>query len=204
VNINNLPVNINEYKTKRSDLDKSNYYKELEEMIKNLYNFPSIIVWVPFNEGWGQFETDKVTTQIRKLDSTRLIDSASGWYDFSLGDIYDIHNYPNPVLPDLSKAKSRAIVVGEFGGLGLEVQDHMWNVTEKFVYRNFTDSSKLTKRYERLISKISSLRQDGLSAAIYTQITDVEGEVNGLLTYDREVIKIDQERLRTFNLSVSK
>ena len=80
----------------------------------------------------------------------------------------------------------------------------MWNVTEKFVYRNFTDSSKLTKRYERLISKISSLRQDGLSAAIYTQITDVEGEVNGLLTYDREVIKIDQERLRTFNLSVSK
>ncbi len=204
VNIINRPVNIHEYKSKRNESDKLKYYKELGTMIKNLSNIPSIIVWVPFNEGWGQFETEKVTNQIRKLDSTRLIDSASGWYDYGVGDIYDIHNYPNPVLLDLNRTKSRAKAVGEFGGLGLEVQDHMWNVPEKFVYRNFTNSLKLAKRYERLIEKIISLKQEGLSAAIYTQITDVEGEVNGLLTYDREMIKIDKQKLRELNLRLLK
>ena len=196
------PVNINEYKTKRNTEDKQNYYNELKSMINILYNFPSIIVWVPFNEGWGQFETEKVTKRIKQQDPRRLVDSASGWYDFSLGDIYDIHRYPNPLLPDIKKANSRALVIGEFGGLGLEIESHLWNTPKKFVYRDFTDSSHLTKRYERLIKKLNSLKQDGLSAAIYTQITDVEGEVNGLLTYDREIFKIDPKKLRQLNLSL--
>jgi beta-galactosidase/beta-glucuronidase len=202
------PLNAKEYKeiikkTGRNTEEKQNYYNELSSMIKSLYNFPSIIVWVPFNEGWGQFETEEVTKRVKQQDPFRLVDSASGWYDYSytLGDIYDMHRYPNPLLPDINKANLRALVVGEFGGLGLEVESHMWITTEKFFYRNFEDSSKLTKRYERLIRKVNSLREDGLSAAIYTQITDVEGENNGLLTYDRDVIKIDQKKLRDLNLS---
>ena len=200
--IGNQPVNINEYQTKCEESDKLNYYKELEAMISKLYNFTSIIVWVPFNEGWGQFDTERVTERISKLDTSRLIDSASGWYDQGVGDIYDIHRYPNPLMPSIDKAKSRALVVGEFGGLGLEVENHMWTTSEKFVYRSFSDPAKLTKRYERLIKKLKKLIENGLSAAIYTQITDVEGEVNGLLTYDREVIKIDQNYLRELNLSL--
>jgi beta-galactosidase/beta-glucuronidase len=202
--ISNQPVNINKYQTKREESDKLNYYKELETMICKLYNFPSIIVWVPFNEGWGQFDTELVTERIKQLDPHRLIDSASGWYDHGIGDIYDIHRYPNPLFPDINKAKSRALVVGEFGGLGLEVENHMWTTSEKFVYRSFSDSAKLTKRYKRLIEKIKTLIENGLSAAIYTQITDVEGEVNGLLSYDREIIKIDRNRLRELNLSLYK
>jgi beta-galactosidase/beta-glucuronidase len=196
------PLNAKEYiemikKTGRNTEDKQNYYNELSSMINSLYNFPSIIVWVPFNEGWGQFETEEVTKRIKQQDPLRLVDSASGWYDFSssLGDLYDMHRYPNPLLPDINKANFRALVVGEFGGLGLEVESHMWITTEKFFYRNFE---------ERLIRKVNSLRDNGLSAAIYTQITDVEGENNGLLTYDRDVIKIDQKKLRDLNLSTHK
>ncbi|MBY9019169.1 MAG: beta-galactosidase, partial [Candidatus Lokiarchaeota archaeon] len=200
--ISNQPVNINEYQTKREETDKLNYYKELEAMISKLYNFTSIIVWVPFNEGWGQFDTERVTERINKLDPSRLIDSASGWYDHGVGDIYDIHRYPTPLMPNIDKAKSRALVVGEFGGIGLNVENHMWNTTEKFVYRNFSDSDKLTRKYERFIKKLQSFIENGLSAAIYTQITDVEGEVNGLLTYDREIIKIDQDRLNELNRSL--
>jgi len=200
--ITNQPINMNEYQTKREEPDKLNYYKELEAVIRNLYNFTSIIVWVPFNEGWGQFDTERVTETIKKLDPSRLIDSASGWYDFGVGDIYDIHRYPNPLMPDVDKAKSRALVVGEFGGLGLEVENHMWNTSEKFVYRSFSDSTKLTKRYARLIKKLKTLIENGLSAAIYTQITDVEGEVNGLLTYDRKEIKINRNNLRELNMSL--
>ena len=202
IDISNQPTNINEYKTKREEDDKLNYYNELEVMVAKFYNFPSIIVWVPFNEGWGQFDTKKVTERIRKLDSSRLINSASGWYDHGIGDIYDIHRYPSPIMPNIENAKSRALVVGEFGGIGLDVENHMWNTTEKFVYRNFSDSDKLTRKYERFIKKLQSFIKNGLSAAIYTQITDVEGEVNGLLTYDREIIKIDQDRLNELNRSL--
>jgi hypothetical protein len=134
----------------------------------------------------------------------RLIDSASGWYDYSdiYGDILDIHRYPNPILPDIRKANSRALVVGEFGGLSLEVKDHVWNTPERFAYRTFQDETKLTRRYERLMKKLKSLVEKGLSAAIYTQITDVEGELNGLLTYDRELIKMNKEFLKELHLKV--
>lgn len=185
------------FKGRRKDYVKQNYYDELESMINFLYNSPSIIVWIPFNEGWGQFDTEKVVDKIRNLDSSRLINNASGWFDKGIGDIRDIHNYPDPKMPN--KLKGRAAVVGEFGGLGLEIGDHMWNFKRKFVYRNFPDQAKLMNRYEKLISKLNILIGYGLSAAIYTQITDVEQEVNGLITYDREIIKMDKNKIRDLN-----
>ena len=197
-----LPPNINEYKDLREEHTKENYYKELESMIFSLYNSPCIITWVPFNEGWGQFDTEKVANLIKKLDPTRLVNAASGWFDFGVGDIFDQHSYPNPIMPHINKIGSRAATVGEFGGLGLEIENHMWNIKNKFVYRKHPDRQRLMKKYENLISKLKSLIEKGLSAAIYTQTTDVEGEVNGLLTYDRDILKMDKKKLRELNMSL--
>jgi beta-galactosidase/beta-glucuronidase len=197
-----LPPNINDYKDLREEGSKKYYYKELESMISSLYNSPCIITWVPFNEGWGQFDTEKVSNFVKELDPTRLVNAASGWFDFGVGDIFDQHSYPNPILPNQDKIGSRAAVIGEFGGLGLEIEDHMWNIKNKFVYRNLRDQQGLMKKYESLISKLKKLIEKGLSAAIYTQITDVEGEVNGLLTYDREILKMDKKKLRDLNLRI--
>ena len=200
--ITNLPPNINEYKDLREEHTKENYYKELESMILSLFNSPCIITWVPFNEGWGQFDTENVANLIKKLDPTRLVNAASGWFDFGVGDIFDQHSYPNPIMPNLKKLGSRAPTVGEFGGLGLEIENHMWKIKNKFVYRKLPDKQGLMKKYENLISKLKKLIEKGLCAAIYTQITDVEGEVNGLLTYDREVLKMDKRWFRELNMSL--
>ena len=186
----------------RDEQEKLDFYNELENMIKQLTNSPSIVVWVAFNEGWGQFDTEIVVERIKKLDPTRLIDSASGWFDQGVGDIYDCHHYPRPKMPLLKKVGNRTAVIGEFGGLGLEIPNHMWNIRSKFVYRNFDDPKKMLVKYEQLISALKKLLERGLTAAIYTQITDVEGEVNGLLTYDRKIIKMDKSQLRKLNLSL--
>ena len=193
---------IKDFKETRKSSDQFDYYKELIEMIKMLYNHPSIIMWVPFNEGWGQFRTEEVCEKIRNLDSLRLINAASGWFDFGFGDICDRHNYPNPTMPDNTNFKSRAYVIGEFGGLGMEVEDHMWDINNKIGYRIFTEEFKLMRKYSRLISKLKEFISKGLSAAIYTQTTDVEGEVNGLLTYDREIIKFNEKELKELNTSL--
>ncbi len=185
---------------KRKDYVKEDFYHELESIITFLYNSPSVITWIPFNEGWGQFDTKKVVNKIQNLDSSRLINSASGWFDKGVGDIRDIHNYPYPKMPN--NLKGRAAVVGEFGGLGLEVEGHMWKFKRKFVYRSFRDQEQLLNRYKKLISKLKILIENGLGAAIYTQTTDIEHEINGLLTYDRELIKMDKNRLRDLNLSL--
>ncbi len=200
--VGDLPPNIDEHKDIREESSKRSYYKELKSMINALFNHPSLITWVPFNEGWGQFDTKKVVNFVRSLDSSRLIDAASGWFDYGVGDILDLHSYPNPIKPKKDKVGSRAAIVGEFGGLGLEVENHMWEVDERFVYRKMRTREKFMKRYDKLTQKLKPLIQEGLSAAIYTQITDVEGEVNGLLTYDREILKLDKETLRELNLSL--
>jgi len=194
--------NIEDFEETRKTSDQSDYYNELIEMVRMLINHPSIIIWVPFNEGWGQFKTKEVYEKIRNLDSSRLINAASGWIDFGVGDICDRHSYPNPFMPESTDFKSRAYVVGEFGGLGLEIENHMWKIKNKFVYRIFSDEFKLMRKYSRLISKLKDLIIKGLCAAIYTQTTDVEGEVNGLLTYDREIIKMNEDELRDINLSL--
>jgi len=193
-------INEKRFKGKRKDIAKKGYYKNLELMIELLYNSPSLIVWIPFNEGWGQFDTERVVDKIQKLDPSRLINNASGWFDKGVGDIRDIHNCPYPKMP--KKIRGRAAVVGETGGLGLEIKNHIWKFKRKFVYRNFKDSESLLKKYEIIISKLKTLIKTGLSAAVYIQITDIEHEINGLITYDREIIKIDKNKLFNLNASV--
>lgn len=189
---------------RRKKAVRDNYYQELEALIKNLYNSPCIISWVPFNEGWGQFETEKIVEEIQELDPTRLIDAASGWFDKKVGDIKDIHNYPSPKIPVIEK--SRAAVLGEFGGLGFKIKEHTWIPRKvlgiKRIYWGFEDSSnehEFFEKYSELIMKFKPMIKQGLCAAIYTQITDVEGEINGLITYDREIIKADLDKIRNLH-----
>ncbi len=167
----------------------ANYRSELKALIDTHGNHPSIVMWVVFNEGWGQFETIKNTTWTKQYDPTRIVNPASGWTDYPAGDVIDMHNYPGPGAPKTQE--TRAGVLGEFGGLGLPTEGHMWT-NKNWGYKGVTDSKDLTRAYVKLLSKTWALRESaGLNAAIYTQLTDVETEANGLLTYDREVVKVD-------------
>ena len=166
------------------------YDTELTRGIDAYRNHPCIVMWVPFNEGWGQFDTPRVVDMIKKLDPSRLVDNASGWTDRGVGDVMDIHQYPGPAVPRL-EAK-RALVLGEFGGLGLPMPGHTWQAEKNWGYRSFTTRDELTDAYLGLIRKLHPMTGDqGLSAAVYTQTTDVEVEVNGLMTYDRAMVKMD-------------
>ncbi len=170
---------------------------ELQRMIDGLHNHPSIIMWVVFNEGWGQFDTARLTKWTKEHDPTRLVNCASGWNDMKVGDVHDIHAYPGPRAP--APEPQRAAVLGEFGGLSLGVEGHLW--TDKiWGYQSARDKADLTRKYENLLRRAYDLKEKpGLSAAIYTQTTDVESEANGILTYDRAVIKPDLERLVAAN-----
>jgi hypothetical protein len=171
---------------------------ELQRMIDTLHNHPSIVMWVVFNEGWGQFDTKRLTEWTKQHDPTRLANCASGWNDMKVGDVHDLHRYPGPGSPE--PEPQRAAVLGEFGGLGLPVAGHLWAKEKNWGYRVMKDRDELTRRYERLLAEVWRLKdQPGLSAAVYTQITDVESEVNGLLTYDRAVIKADLDRVAAVN-----
>ena len=167
---------------------------ELAAMIEGLQNHPSIVVWVPFNEGWGQFETARITELVRTLDPTRIVDSTTGWSDRGVGDMIDWHVYPGPSSPN--PEAYRAAVLGEFGGLGLPVPHHMWQ-EEGWGYQSYKTPDELTEATVGLFDRLRYLITDpGLSAAIYTQTTDVETEANGLMTYDRAVLKMDEDKLR--------
>lgn len=180
------------------DIDKSKesseqFEIELKRMIETKYNHPSIVMWVPFNEGWGQFETERITNLIKDYDSTRIVNSSSGWTDRGTGDVNDIHHYPDPAVP--SAEEKRAIVLGEFGGLGLPVQEHTWE-QKNWGYRNMEDSVQLLAKYESYYDQIYRfVKENGLSATIYTQTTDVETETNGLMTYDRKINKMGIENV---------
>ena len=164
------------------------YEFELKRMIETKFNHPSIIMWVPFNEGWGQFETGRITDLISGYDPTRLVNSSSGWTDRGTGSVNDIHHYPDPAVPP-AEAK-RAIVLGEFGGLGLPVQGHTWE-QKNWGYRNMEDTLQLLSKYESYYEQVQKfVKENGLSATIYTQTTDVETETNGLMTYDRKINKM--------------
>lgn len=181
----------------RTEESAAQFELELERLIETKYNHPSIIVWVAFNEGWGQYETARITGLIRELDPTRLVNSASGWADRGTGDMLDIHHYPEPRCPEAEE--NRAIVLGEFGGLGLPVQDHTWE-ERNWGYENMDDTAALLEKYEDFYRLVYSMvKEEGLSAAVYTQITDVETETNGLLTYDRKVDKMGAEKLYRIN-----
>lgn len=177
----------------KDSVDARQFEFELSRMIETRFNNPSIIIWVPFNEGWGQFETGRITDFIRAADPTRLVNSASGWTDRGTGDIKDIHHYPGPVSPE--PEAGRAIVLGEFGGLGLPVQGHTWE-QKNWGYQNMINSDELVTLYEDYYSQVYELvHSKGLSAVVYTQTTDVETETNGLMTYDRKIDKMGFERV---------
>ncbi len=176
---------------RRTDEASANYERELKRMIEGRGNHPCIIMWVPFNEGWGQHETARYAALVKKLDPSRLVNEASGWTDRGSGDVKDIHSYPGPAAPKLED--KRAAVLGEFGGLGLPVKGHTWQDEKNWGYRSFTDSQALTDAYLKLLDRLHPMTAAaGLCAAVYTQTTDVEIEVNGLMTYDRALVKLDK------------
>ena len=173
---------------------------ELKRMIETKYNHPSIIMWVPFNEGWGQFETGRITGLIADYDPTRLVNSSSGWTDRGTGNINDIHHYPDPAVQPAEE--NRAIVLGEFGGLGLPLQGHTWE-QKNWGYRNMDDTLQLLSRYESYFDMVHRfIKENGLSATIYTQTTDVETETNGLMTYDRKINKMGIENVFKANHNI--
>jgi len=176
----------------KTDEDKKQFELELSRLVESHYNSPSIVMWVPFNEGWGQHDTPRIVQRIREWDATRLVDQASGWKDEGVGDVQDIHSYPGPAAPPVEE--KRAAVLGEFGGLGLPIKGHTWQDEKNWGYRTYTTREELTDAYVALLGSLRLLIAGGLSAAVYTQTTDVEIEVNGLMTYDRAMIKMDAER----------
>jgi hypothetical protein len=172
----------------KGDEARAQFEKELKALIDGRINHPAIILWVVFNEGWGQYDTERLTQWTKQYDPSRFANNASGWTDKKVGDVIDMHNYPGPGSPKPEEA--RAAVLGEFGGLGLPVPDHTWQKDKNWGYQNMAGNAALTRKYVTLLRKTWQLKEEpGLCAAIYTQITDVETEVNGLLTYDREVVK---------------
>ena len=180
---------------------KDNFYNEWAQIINDFKVFPSIVVWVPFNEAWGQFDTDDVVKFTREQDPTRLINYASGGsFERCSGDILDLHNYPDPEMylydPEYIN------VLGEYGGIGLPLEGHLWQTDKNWGYVKFKNGQEVLDTYEQYANELIELVQKGFAAAVYTQTTDVEGEVNGLMTYDRKVVKVDVERLAKINRTV--
>jgi hypothetical protein len=182
----------------RSAEERAQFERELTAMVQGRINHPCIVMWVPFNEGWGQYDSQRIVEQVKSLDPTRLVDNASGWTDMGVGDVHDIHSYPDPMAPPLEPR--RAAVLGEFGGLGYVVAGHAWTA-QGWGYDLLSNTERLAQRYEEVLAAVHRLaKESGLSAAIYTQLTDVESENNGLLTYDRHIIKMPAEAVRLANL----
>ena len=186
---------------------KDNYYRELTNIINDFKIFQCIVVWVPFNEAWGQFDTPVAVRLIRDLDPTRLINPASGGnFDFSqgaegFGDIIDVHHYPCPAMNFFERKSVN--VLGEYGGIGLPVEGHTWIIDRKWGYGgNKKSAEEVMTQYEEFLDMLKVFVQTGCAAAVYTQTTDVEGEVNGLITYDRKVIKVDVPRIAAGNKSL--
>lgn len=195
-----IGVNLDDtnYKTfKRTDASqRESYYKELGEMLDALYNCPCIAVWVPFNEGWGQFDSAKAYKFIKEFDKTRVVDSTSGWHDRGVTDVISKHIYFTPIKV---KAGAKPYVLSEFGGFSHRVNGHTFN-NKMFGYKIYNSPESLAKAYKKTFEKVIIPQiSKGLSATVYTQLTDVEDELNGLLTYDRKVVKIPVDILKKIN-----
>ena len=179
---------------RKDENGRKQYYKDLQGMIEQLYNFPCIAVWVPFNEGWGQFDATKATELIRSLDDTRLVNEACGWFDQKGGDMYSIHNYLRKLK--VKPQTDRAVALTEFGGYAFPIPGHM-ACEKEFGYKHYRTKEELTASYKRLWEEeIYPNLERGLSSAIYTQTSDIEEEINGLMTYDREEDKFVNEELK--------
>ena len=179
---------------RKDENGRKQYYKDLKGMVEQLYNYPSIAVWVPFNEGWGQFDATKATELIRSLDNTRLVNEACGWFDQKGGDMYSIHNYLRKLK--VKPQKDRVVALTEFGGYAFPIPGHM-ACEKEFGYKHYKTKKELTANYKRLWEEeIYPNLEKGLSSAIYTQTSDIEEEINGLMTYDREENKFVEEELK--------
>lgn len=182
----------------RSLESEANYRKEWKEIMDYLMPYPSIVVWVPFNEAWGQFKTGEITEWTKYYDPSRLVNSASGGnHYYQVGDIMDFHRYPRPEL--MMFEPTQVNVVGEYGGIGLPMEGHMWQQNKNWGYVQFKNAKEVTDEYVKYGEGLLNLVERGISGAVYTQTTDVEAEVNGLMTYDRKVIKIEEDRIREIN-----
>lgn len=199
-NIGILHIKDDKYKvfSREEPAWREEFKEELCEMIDQLYNTVSIYCWVPFNEAWGQFDALEICDLVRKKDQSRVIDHASGWYDQGGGDIQSMHKYILPIR--MRKLDNRAFVITEYGGYSEKVPGHMWNPKKAFGYLMFGSLAKLSAAYEKLHKKqVIPLIKKGLSGTVYTQLSDVENEVNGIYTYDRAVLKMDEDMLKRIN-----
>lgn len=183
----------------RTPESEAMYRKEWNKIMDDLHNFPSIVVWTPFNEAWGQFKTKEIAEWTKEKDPSRLVNSASGGNHVVTGDIVDLHHYPEPRMPrpDLF-GLTHAVVLGEYGGLGLPVTGHTWKDKDNWGYQSFKTADELFDKYASFIKTMEGLIKKGLSAAVYTQTTDVEQETNGLMTYDR-IIKVPEAKIKGVN-----
>ena len=185
----------------RSAASEANYRKGWKEIIDCLYSYPSIAVWVPFNEAWGQFKTPEIVAWTKEYDPSRLVNPASGGNHYTCGDILDLHHYPGPNM--FLYDPRRATVLGEYGGIGLVVEGNTWvNDKKNWGYVKFNTSDEVTNEYIKYGKHLLELIRKGFSAAVYTQTTDVEGEINGLMTYDRKVIKMNEAKVREINQQI--
>ena len=184
----------------RTPESEANFRKEWKEIMDFLYAYPSIVVWVPFNEAWGQFKTEDITEWTQAYDPSRLVNSASGGNFYRTGDILDLHSYPGPDLYLYDAERVNAL--GEYGGIGLALEGHLWQTDKNWGYVEFKNAKEVTDEYIKYAEHLKRLIKAGFSAAVYTQTTDVEGEINGLITYDRKVIKIEEDRLRKINQEI--
>lgn len=184
----------------RSSESEANFKKEWKEIIDYLYSYPSVGVWVPFNEAWGQFKTKEITEWTKQYDPSRLVNPASGGNHYTIGDMVDLHNYPNPRMY-LYDAQ-RATVLGEYGGIGWAHKEHLWEPDRNWGYVQFNSMQEVTDEYVKYAEELKQLIRQGFSAAVYTQTTDVEVEVNGLMTYDRKLVKVDEVRVKKVNQEI--
>ena len=182
---------------KRSAESEACYRKEWKEIMDFLYSYPCICTWVPFNEAWGQFKTPEIAEWTKQYDPSRLVNPASGGNFYHCGDIVDLHNYPGPRM--YLYDGERANVLGEYGGIGLALEGHLWQPDRNWGYVQFKNSKEVTDEYVKFGNELLKYIKQGFTAAVYTQTTDVEIEVNGVMTYDRKVMKMDEKRLRKMN-----
>ena len=182
---------------------KANYYKEWGEILNQFKKFQCIAVWVPFNEAWSQFDTKDVVAFTKRTDPTRLVNQSSGGsWEEGVGDILDNHHYPYPAFRMWDK--NMINVLGEYGGIGFPVQGHLWQADKNWGYVQYKSGDEVLAEYADFAEQLKQLIKQGCSAAVYTQTTDVEIEVNGLMTYDRKVIKMDENKLRAVNEGIIK
>ena len=182
----------------RTARSEEQFRREWKEIIDQLYNHPSVVMWVPFNEAWGQFKTAEIARWTKDYDPTRIVNAASGGNFYpDAGEVLDIHSYPHPrfYLFDIGRVN----VIGEYGGIGLPLEGHLWQPDRNWGYVRFKDAGEVTDEYIRYAEMLERLIPTGCSGAVYTQTTDVEIEVNGLMTYDRKRMKVDERRLREVN-----